>query len=73
MLKHFTNNIRLAEPSTLQHFNALVEYVELWKRGLAESLPYKVAVTLNHDETKMYPFYDDVQTQFRKLQQELAK
>ncbi len=63
----------LAEPSTLEHFGALVEFVEIWDRWLDETIPAEVAGALEHGEDKLYPLYDDLSRQFRRLQKELLR
>jgi hypothetical protein len=50
MLDHLTKNMWLAEPSTLEHYPALVEYVELWNRGLKQTLPTEVMFEVEHEE-----------------------
>jgi hypothetical protein len=73
MLAHVTKNMWLAEPSTLGHYAALVEYVELWNRALERTIPDDVLFELDHDEKKLHPFYTDLDLQFKRLQQELTK
>lgn len=73
MLDHVTKNMWLAEPSTLDHYSALVEYVELWNRGLKQSLPTEVMFEVRHEENKLYPFYADLDLQFKRLRDELKK
>jgi hypothetical protein len=63
----------LAEPSTLEHYPALVEYVELWNRGLKQTLPTEVMFEVEHEEKKLYPFYADLDSQFKRLRGELKK
>jgi hypothetical protein len=62
----------LAEPSTLEHYTALVEYVEVWNRALEHTIPDDVVLELDHDEKKLHPFYADLSLQFKRLQ-ELTK
>jgi hypothetical protein len=73
MLDHVTKNMWLAEPSTLEHYGSLVEYVELWNRGLKETLPAEVMLEVRHEEKKLDPFYADLDSQFRRLRAELKK
>jgi hypothetical protein len=73
ILDHVTKNMWLAEPSTLTHYGTLVEYVEVWNRSLEKSLPTDVAFEIDHDEQKLYPFYEDLKSQFEHLQAELKK
>jgi hypothetical protein len=62
---------RLAGPSTLSHLDALVEYVEIWNRRLANSLPWEVMELIGYDETRLYLFNDDLKTQTERLRAEL--
>ena len=65
MLQHFSTNMGLAELSTLEHYAAFVEFVELWNRALDGSLPGEVANRLDHSETKIKPLYDDIEQHFK--------
>jgi hypothetical protein len=71
MLEWFSSHMWLAEPSTLTHYPALVEFVELWNR--ADTLPGSVVTKLEHSEQKLYPFYDDLKTNFDVLSKKLRK
>jgi hypothetical protein len=73
MLEHFTQYMWLAEPSTLDHFPALVEFVELWNRFLATSLPHEVLELIEHSEKELDPLYQDLATQTERLRQEVKK
>ena len=73
MIDIFRNNIRLAEPSTVKHFPALLEFVNIWDRFLAGSLPGEVIKALKHSEKSLNPLYDDLQRQHDKLRKKLAK
>lgn len=73
MLAHFTKNMWLAEPSTLAHYKRLVEYVEIWNRGLSKAIPTDVMFEIKHSETDLYPFYEDLESQFKRLQKELSE
>lgn len=73
MLEHFTQYMWLAEPSTLDHFSVLVDFVEIWNRFLAHTLPHEVLELIDHSEKDLYPFYDDLETQTKRLREELGK
>jgi hypothetical protein len=73
MLGYFQSHRWLAEPSTLAHLDALVEYVEMWNRFLAGTLPHEVLELVDHHEKKLYPLYADLETQEQKLRAELRK
>jgi hypothetical protein len=67
----FTDRMWLAEASTMRHYPALVEFVEVWNRFLDKSLPREVIDQIEHKEENLKPFYDDLQTHFTKLSQRL--
>jgi|SRR5208337_2026479 len=71
MLEWFSSRMWLAEPSTLTHYSALVEFVELWNR--VDTLPGSAVMKLEHSEKKLYPLYDDLKTNFERLSKELRK
>ena len=73
MLEHFTQYMWLAEPSTHDHFDALVEFVEIWNRFLAKTLPHEVLESIDHSEKELSPFYEDLETQTKRLRHELKK
>jgi hypothetical protein len=73
MLKHFKQHRWLAEPSTLSHLATLVEYVEIWNRAEARTLPHEVIEVLDHREAKLYPLYADLEAQENRLRAELGK
>ncbi|MCD6311969.1 MAG: hypothetical protein J7M11_05875 [Elusimicrobia bacterium] len=73
MIEIFRKNIYLAEPSTTKHFPDLIEFVNIWDRFLAGSLPGEVIKALNHSEESLYPLYEDLQDQHDKLRAKLAK
>jgi hypothetical protein len=68
----FTERMYLAEASTRRHYATLLEFVEIWNRHLAGSIPSEVSQRLEHDEKKLYPFYKDVEENFTKLQGKLS-
>jgi hypothetical protein len=57
MLELFSLNMWLAEPSTLQFYNELLEYVEIWNRFLKGTLPLEVLSEMDHGEDQLQPFY----------------
>ena len=71
MVKVFSENLALAEPSTIEHFGALVEFVELWDRWLEGTVPAEVTVALEHGEENLHPLYADLSHHFARLQSEL--
>jgi hypothetical protein len=56
--------MQFAEPSTRQHFRALIEFVELWERYVRDALPGAVADRVVPSEERLSDFYADLQTNF---------
>ena len=73
MVRLFVEKMHLAELSTITHLEELIEFVEIWNRWLAESLPSEVVERLGHSEEKLYPFYRDVASHFVRLQADLKE
>jgi hypothetical protein len=48
MVDRFRRNLWLAEPSTRELFQPLLEFVELWDRWMSEALPSDVIIRLRH-------------------------
>jgi hypothetical protein len=74
MMALFSENMQFAEDSTRKHFGTLVEFTELWNRALQDPpMPPEVMLSLKHKEEDLYPFYEDLDAQFRKLRKELEQ
>ncbi len=73
MLALLSENMWLAEPSTLKHYPKLLEFVEIWNRHLSGALPSEVARALDPQEKELYPLYEDLQKNFDKLTESLGK
>jgi len=73
MLAVFTEQIGLAEESTLTHYPALVEFVEIWNRFVKKSLPRDVLDKIEHKEETLTAFYADLRKQFDRLRKRLRK
>ena len=58
MAKLFRENLWLADPDTREHYQHLLEFVELWDRWLAKSIPAEVIERLEHSEENLKPFYE---------------
>jgi hypothetical protein len=71
MLDLYLSNKWLAEESTRGFTYELVEFVEIWNRYFAESLPRQVLNEIEHTEAKLQPFYSDLQDNFNRLSKEL--
>lgn len=72
MVSLFRDNMWLAEPETKTYFESLLEFVELWERWLARSLPPEVIQALEHGEESLYPFYDHLQSKHDELREKLT-
>lgn len=68
MLKTFREKYWLAQPSTREHYAALLRYVELWTRHFDQSYPREVVGALDIREAPLHPFYADLKEQFEWLQ-----
>jgi hypothetical protein len=73
MLDLFTSKMHLAEPTTRQHFGALVEFVELWERCLRGALPGEVVARIGPNEENLSAFYVDLEANFTRLQEGLKE
>lgn len=73
MIERLVDKMYLAEISTIGHIGALIEYVGIWNRYLAASLPSDVVARLGHSEKVLYPLYDDVASHFATLQVEISE
>ena len=73
MLSVFTENFWLSEPSTQAHYAEFSRYVEIWRRDLHTPLPGGVAERIQHRESRLYPFYDELRAQFGNLRSQLSE
>jgi hypothetical protein len=73
MLDLFISQMHLAEPSTRTHLAALVEFIGMWERSLAASLPHEVVTRTGADEEKLKPLYVDLAENFERLQAALRE
>jgi hypothetical protein len=71
MLVIFTDGMWLAEPSTIRHYAALVEFVEIWNRFLDQSLPREVLQQIEHKEETLQPLYADLEHNLSTLSKRL--
>jgi hypothetical protein len=63
--KHF-----LTFKSTRDFYNGFSDFVDIWRRHLAKSIPFEVEMNLGHKE--LLEFYEEVKMQFERLQEKLA-
>ena len=72
MVVIFRENMWLAETETRAHFGKLIEFVEIWERWLARSLPAEVLQRLQHSEEQLHPLYAHLQQKHDELRNRLA-
>lgn len=72
MVAIFRDNLWLAGSDTRAHFGKLLEFVEIWERWLARSLPAEVLETLQHSETELQPLYEHLQQRHDELRSRLV-
>lgn len=73
MVVTFRDNLWLAEAETRGHFAKLVEYVELWERVLANTIPADVKRQIDFRESKLHPLYQNLEQVHVKLQEKLRR
>lgn len=72
MVSIFREYYYLAVPSTCKYFCPLLEYVDIWDRWLANSIPNEVIEDLDHGERVLHPFYDEIEKTHDKFRKKLA-
>jgi hypothetical protein len=73
MLTLFTERYQFADADTRTFYEGFLEFVELWNRWLADSVPAEVIKRLDHSEDKVKPFYDHLDAKVDSLQRQIAK
>jgi hypothetical protein len=71
MIKVFRDRIWLAEPSTRMHFQALIEFVEVWEKVLKGTLERAAARKIGHSEKNLHPFYNNLERVLDRLRREI--
>lgn len=71
MVKIFRENMWLAEPSTREYFQKLLEFVDIWDRSLDKSMPVEVLEKLKHTEKTLHPFYEHLEQTHSSLRKKL--
>lgn len=56
----FRERLWLADPDTRRYYQDLIQFVELWDRWLAKSIPAEVIERVGHAEEKLHPFYEHI-------------
>jgi len=73
MLALFTERYHLAASDTRAFYQPFLEFVEIWNRWLAESLPAEVLKKLGHREENVHPFYEHLESRMEELQTRIAR
>ena len=71
MVKIFRENMWLAESSTREYFQKLLEFVDIWDRSLDKSMPVEVLKELKHTEKTLHPFYEHLEQTHSSLRKKL--
>ena len=69
----YYGNQVLAEPSTLEHFGLLIEFVEIWEWWLDGTLALEVVRLLEHSGDMLQRIRQNLVSQCKPLQQELKR
>lgn len=67
MVNLFTQKYWLANESTKQWYNELIRFVEIWHRWLLKSIPTESLQDLDHKESRLHPFYKNLEEELNKL------
>ena len=73
MLEILREKFWLAEDSTRERSQVLVQYVEIWERGLNRAIPIEVIGWLNVREAELEPLYTDIEQTSLNLRSKLTK
>jgi hypothetical protein len=73
MLEILREKFWLAEDSTRERFQILVQYVEIYERALNRAIPVEVIGWLNVREAELEPLYTDLEQTSRNLRSKLTK
>lgn len=72
MVTIFRENYYLAEKQTLDYFQSLLEFVNIWDRWLDHSLPKEVNESLEQNEETLKPLYADIKKTHDELRTKLS-
>jgi hypothetical protein len=72
MLEILREKFWLAEDSTRERFQKLIQYVEIWERALNRAIPVEVIGWLNVREAELEPLYKDLEQTSRNLRSKLT-
>lgn len=69
----FRENYWLAEKDTRVYYPAVLEFVEIWERWMAEAMPVEVWRKLNHNEDNLAGFYRHIAEAHDRLRSKLER
>jgi hypothetical protein len=72
MITTFGDKMWLAEPETRAYFGPLIEFVDVWDKILAKTLPPSAAIEINHTERNLHPFYQNLEVMNDRLRREIS-
>ena len=72
MIHIFRENTWLAEGETIEHFQNLLEFVDIWDRWLDDSMPVEVWRKLKHAEGNLDAFCKHIEITHKKLTEKLS-
>jgi hypothetical protein len=73
MANLFRESYWLAEKETRAYFPAVLEFVEIWERWIAGTLPIEVWRNLNHTEDNLAGFYQHISSVHDELRSRLER
>ena len=73
MVDLFRENYWLADADTKEFYPKLVEYVDIWNRNEADSMPVGVLKFLNYEESNLHPFYEHLQMRHDELRKKIEE
>jgi len=73
MAQLFRENLWLAEVETRAHYPKLIEFIDIWDRWIAKSIPSEVLKSLGHSEQWLHPFYKHLEEQHDHLRAQVQK
>jgi hypothetical protein len=73
MAQLFRDNLWLAEVETRAHYQKLIEFIDIWDRWIAKSIPSEVLKNLDHSEKWLHPFYQHLEEKHDQLRAQIQK
>ncbi|MCZ8517657.1 hypothetical protein O9H85_36125 [Paenibacillus filicis] len=71
MLDLFSEQNSCVLPETMQYFENLYRFVEIWERSIADVVHGEVIERINYSEANLHPFYEHVKKTVDDLRHEL--